>query len=58
MTEKTEESDTVTISKAEYDQLISDQVKLECLESHGVDNWDWYDEAMDDFRAWKKGENQ
>lgn len=37
----------VTISKREYDNLISDQFKLQCLEGAGVDNWEGYEEAMD-----------
>ena len=31
--------ETVTISKTEYDQLLDDSLKLSCLESCGVDNW-------------------
>lgn len=35
-------SDTVTISKKEYDELIEDQTQLRHLEANGVDNWDNY----------------
>lgn len=42
----TNNSDTVTISTAEYNQLVKDSKKLSALEAGGVDNWEWYDEAM------------
>ncbi len=48
--------ETVTIPKSEYDRLISSEVKLDCLHNHGVDNWDWYGEAMEDFAKWEKGD--
>lgn len=37
----------VTITQAEYDQLLADSEKLNALEQMGVDNWDGYDQAMD-----------
>ncbi len=40
---------TVTITKAEYDQLKSDQAFLGCLQDAGVDNWEWYGEVS---RTW------
>ena len=40
---------TVTISEQEYDDLIQNSVLLNCLHFHGVDNWDGYDLALDDF---------
>ena len=48
MSDKQEE--TITISKAEYDRLCRAELKLECLEAGGVDNWDWYGEAMQEYR--------
>jgi hypothetical protein len=42
--------ETVTISKAEYERLQRREWKLECLEMNGVDNWEWYDEAMKEYR--------
>lgn len=41
---------TVTISKSEYDQLLRDSLWLNCLECAGVDNWDGYDYAIEDFQ--------
>jgi hypothetical protein len=38
--------ETVTISKREYEQLQERDAKLWALESAGVDNWIWYDDAM------------
>jgi hypothetical protein len=39
----------VTITKKEYDELKKDQYLLICLQGAGVDNWDGYDFAMEDF---------
>lgn len=41
--------ETVTISKAEYEELLNDSLFLGCLKSAGVDNWDGYDDAIDEF---------
>jgi hypothetical protein len=45
------EQETVTIPKSEYDQLRRDSIALECLEGSGVDNWDWYGDAMKECHA-------
>lgn len=39
----------ITITKSEYDSLIDDAHKLQCLEGAGVDNWDGYDFAMEEY---------
>jgi len=36
----------VTIKESEYLELKSCQLKLEALESLGVDNWEGYSDAM------------
>jgi putative phage-type endonuclease len=43
--------DTVTISRAEYEQLLADQAKLNALEGAGVDNWTGYSDAMEALAA-------
>ena len=40
---------TVTISKEEYDKLVDRDFKLSCLESGGVDNWEWYSDSLQDY---------
>lgn len=40
------EKETVTISKKEYDSLLDNSNKLNCLENGGVDNWEWYYESL------------
>ena len=40
-------SDTVTISKEEYDELLDDSKFLSALRACGVDNWSGYDNALD-----------
>lgn len=40
-------SETVTISKKEYDSLIKRVDWLKCLEAAGVDNWEGYDYARE-----------
>lgn len=39
----------VTIPKQEYLELQDARDKLQLLESAGVDNWEFYDEALDDY---------
>lgn len=41
----------VAISKTEYMHLKKASIILEYLEANGVDNWEWYDDAMKVCRA-------
>jgi len=41
----------VTISRKEYDRLLAAEAKLDALESHGVDNWIGYSDAMEELNA-------
>ena len=43
------EQETVTITKQEYAKLLSDQHFLNCLRNAGVDNWDGWDYAVEEF---------
>lgn len=43
--------ETITITRAEYEQLLADQAKLRALEEMGVDNWSGYAEAMQQLYA-------
>lgn len=45
--------DYTIIKKSEYEYLLDDQLTLNCLEDAGVDNWEWYDEAMMAYRQRK-----
>lgn len=45
--------ESITISKKEYDSLKDSALLLQALEQSGVDNWDWYGDAMDLYREWK-----
>lgn len=40
----------VKISKREYNDLLKAQRKLQALEDGGVDNWEWYSEALSELR--------
>ena len=44
-----ENKEMVTISKAEYDELLKDSELLSCLEACGVDNWCGWDDAIEMF---------
>jgi len=44
------DSDLVSISKEELSKLNKISFKMQCLEAGGIDNWDWYDESLTDFR--------
>ena len=37
----------ITISQAEYDELVEDQKILNALRAGGVDNWDGYDDSLE-----------
>lgn len=50
-------SETITISKAEYERLKKDQRWLWDLEAVGVDNWQGIDEAIE-FRREREAENE
>lgn len=39
------------IRKDELAKLLRNRRKLHCLEMAGVDNWIWYDQAMNDYNA-------
>jgi hypothetical protein len=40
---------TITITEKEYNNLLEDSRLLQCLRNAGVDNWDWYSEALKEF---------
>ncbi len=39
----------VTISKKEYERLVEDSKVLDALHAGGVDNWEWYDESLEQY---------
>lgn len=44
-------SDTqVSISLKEYSDLLEDSVFLNCLRNAGVDNWEGYDFAVEEYQ--------
>lgn len=45
-----EPSPAITISQAQYDQMLKKCKKLEALGAAGVDNWEGYDMAMEIMR--------
>ena len=47
--ESVDSSETVTITKAEYNLLLRADLRLQALNNNGVDNWDFYGDAMDDY---------
>ena len=48
MTEKT--IAMVTIPAEKYELLKKDSMILNALRNAGVDNWEWYDDALNDLR--------
>ena len=44
-----QEPKKITISEEEYDSLLKDSILLNCLQMTGVDNWDGYDEAIEQY---------
>jgi hypothetical protein len=55
---KNKETETVTIGKKLYDELVNDSKLLAFLEGAGVDNWDGWDYAMEEFNNAKDSEIQ
>lgn len=45
------DTEIVTINKKELDRLQAADLKLECLMEAGVDNWEYYDDAMIQYHA-------
>lgn len=43
----------VTITREEYDELVDNNLFYECLVGAGVDNWDGYDYAIEQYRELK-----
>jgi len=37
------------VSKDRYYKMKKELFKLECLEAGGVDNWEWYSEALEPY---------
>ena len=48
--ELNQSGDMAIICKNELGELRKDQFKMRCLEAGGVDNWEWWDESLTDFR--------
>ena len=40
----------ISISEEEYKTLLNDSIFLNCLQMMGVDNWVWYDDAIERYR--------
>lgn len=47
---------TITISLDLFHDLMEARNKLDALENAGVDNWEWYDDAMAEY--WEERENR
>lgn len=43
----------VKISKARLEELLDRDAQLRALEHGGVDNWEWYDESLTEYRKEK-----
>jgi len=41
------------VDSDEYEELLDDSLFLNCLRNNGVDNWDWYDEAVAEYQQSK-----
>ena len=40
----------ISISEEEYDSLLKDSILLNCLQMMGVDNWDGYGDAIEQYQ--------
>lgn len=41
------------IPSEEYEEMYDDGLFLNCLRNNGVDNWEWYDEAVEEYQQIK-----
>lgn len=46
------ETETVTISRAEYDELLAESALLNCLRNEGVGYWAGWDYAMEAYEEY------
>lgn len=53
-----ENTETVTISKERYQELLKDESWLAALEAAGLDNWGGCDVARDIQREWEGKEDE
>ena len=40
----------ISISEEEYETLLNDSIFLNCLQMMGVDNWDGYGDAIEQYQ--------
>lgn len=40
----------ISISEEEYESLLNDSILLNCLQMMGVDNWDGYGDAIEQYQ--------
>ena len=45
-----QEPKKISISEEEYKALLNDSILLNCLQMMGVDNWDGYDDAIEQYQ--------
>jgi predicted house-cleaning noncanonical NTP pyrophosphatase (MazG superfamily) len=41
------------VDSEEFEELYDDYLFLNCLRNNGVDNWEWYSEAVDEYQQIK-----
>ena len=41
------------VESNEYEELLDDSLFLNCLQNNGVDNWEWYSEAVEEYQQIK-----
>ena len=43
----------MVVKTDDYEELLDDSLFLNCLQNNGVDNWEWYDEAVTEYQQIK-----
>ena len=43
------EEEIISITREEFEKLVRDSMLLNCLKNAGVDDWDGYDFAIEEF---------
>jgi hypothetical protein len=42
------------VDEKRLEELLKAEAKLQALENAGVDNWQWYSEAMEEYDKWEE----
>lgn len=51
------QEEMITITKKQFDDMYEDATMMNCLRNAGVDNWDYWDIAVEEYHGIMEEEN-